>query len=335
MGAVPGVYYVGGGNIQGGTPYLQGGNANIQGSSPILQGSAPNLQVTFNPQTGAGGTLGTASQTSDGGAYDTPTGWAQSAGYYQAIADINSQIAKLNERETGYRGQAEDYYNVNRGVLQSGYNVGQTNLARSREKVDLNKSQSLRDLAQNIRNAFQSNQIQIGNRGAGDSSAGNMLKFALGRLQTENRGEVLNQTNQQYRDIQLKQDELQASFGNQIAQLDQWKRQRLFEIADKFQQERDYLEQQKTSATQSQQAAITAQQEAARVAAVGGLSQLQNDYASAANQIAQQFGTTNYDVANVNRANVSPNSTIDFRAANTIQQALYSPFRRKDSQLPY
>lgn len=256
-----------------------------------------------------------------------------SSAYNQAIADLQAQIDKLNQREAATKGIAEDYYNTNKGTIQSGLNQGQANLSRSREKVDLNKSQSLRDLAQNIRNAYQSNQIQLGVGGAGDSSAQNMLKFALGRLQTQNRGAILNQTGEQYKDIDLKAQQLQQDFNDKIALLDQWKRQRIFEIADKFQTERDYLNQQKTAASramasQSAQNALAAlkQVDTAHQSAVG---QVQNDWAGVAQQLSQNYGQTNYDVQNVDRSNVNPDAGITQQSIGAVQSVLPGIYKRK------
>lgn len=275
------------------------------------------------------GSLGGPSASSGGGG-----GGGSSSNYYnQTIADLNSQIDKLNQREGATKGIAEDYYNTNKGTIQSGYDQGQTNLARSREKVDLNKSQSLRDLAQNIRNAYQSNQIQLGVGGAGDSSAQNMLKFALGRLQTQSRGGILNQTNEQYKDINLKADALQRDFNDKMAQLDQWKRQRIFEIADKFQTERDYLSQQKTAAAramanQSAQNALAAlkQVDTTHQSAVG---QVQNDFAQLAQNFATNAGQTNYDVQGVDQNYYNPDAGITPQSVGAVQSVLPSIYKRR------
>lgn len=204
----------------------------------------------------------------------------------------NQQLARLNERENMYKGDIERQYGDQVAGANMARGQGEQNINRSREKLSINRTNSLRDLAGNIRQQNQALQIRLGNAGAGDSSATKMGAYALQNLQNSNRNQILENVAQSEKDIQIQWDQLQQNFAQNMRNLDTWKQSQLNRIIDQFQQSRDQL-----SAAQQ-------------------LAQIDNIYNQAANQVVEQHNMNtaalsgagqNINSNPIDQANVNPN----------------------------
>jgi len=63
-------------------------------------------------------------------------------------------------------------------------------LATQGTQADQTQKRSLRNLDESLRNMFQSGSVKLGARGAGDSSAGRQLSYALKKLGTQSRTDL-------------------------------------------------------------------------------------------------------------------------------------------------
>lgn len=301
--------------IAGVASYNPFGAANIYPAPNFVQ---PQTQPQTQPQ----------AQTSPQADYQAR---ANAVAYSALLDSINRQQAILNERQGQYTSSLDQTYNTQRGGLEAANATGNENLNRQRQTATRTKNISLRDLSNNIRNAYTSGIGKLGVQGAGNSSATKMYGYALGQEEGQNRSKLLDDYNYNQQGIDLAKTQLDRNFQQQIAALDDWKRSELFNIVDKFRVQRDALEEQKRSATASQAAAISQQQAALAQNAVNNVGYVQQAHQTNVDQLSQAAAA---DQRGYNQpATQAPG--IDFRAANAIQSSLVSPFRRKDSQLPY
>lgn len=125
-------------------------------------------------------------------------------------AGLRSQI---NSGWDQYTNQLNDMLNVGlpgqrsaqEGIASTAYNQGINDLssqkASSEQAVTKQQATSLKDLGENVRNLFQSGNIYLGARGAGDSSAANQYSYAISKMGTKARGDIMTQANDRINQI--------------------------------------------------------------------------------------------------------------------------------------
>lgn len=101
-----------------------------------------------------------------------------------------------------------DQSNAQRGIADTQFTQGQ-------DLINNQKSQSLRDIANTTKNAFQAGNNYLGSLGAGDSSAANQYSFAINQQAGKQTGDLNNFVNQQLQT-------LQGTHDTQINQIAQW-----------------------------------------------------------------------------------------------------------------
>lgn len=270
----------------------------------------------YNDATG-GTTTGSSTGSIGGG---TSGGYVAPVPNYsaQALAAIDQQMGQLNAREGGYYGDIDAQYANRQQGLNLSKAQGEQNLGQQRTAETRQKDMSIRDLANNIRNSYQSGIQKLGVQGAGDSSATGMYKYALGQLEGQNRGQLVDNYQYNMGNIDVATEQLQQSFGQKMAELNDWKRSQVFAIADKFQVARDQLNAQRAqlgSGVVGQQQANLAAQTAAQLANVSAT------VTNAAQAVQADFSKAAAELRAYNQANVTPNT--QFNAANGSQnQAL-------------
>lgn len=235
----------------------------------------------------------------------------------QALANIQSQMNQLNAREGMYRGDIDAQYGVRRAGLDVNKGQGMQNLDRQRQTETRQKDMSIRDLANNIRNSYQAGMQRLGVQGAGDSSAARMYKYALGQLEGQNRGQIVDnyQFNQGNIDLAVKQ--LEQNYSQKILELDDWKRSQVLAIADKFQVARDQLNAQRASlgaGVVGQQQAQLAAQTAAQLANVSAT------VTQASQAVQDNFAQAAAELRAYNQNNMTPNT--QFQTGPTQNEAL-------------
>lgn len=227
--------------------------------------------------------------------------------YYSALDSLNRAGDILNERQGQYNADLDSQFNTSQSRLYTDKNIGDKNLERQRETETRTKNMSLRDLVNNIRNAYNSGVNKLGIQGAGDSSATNMYRFALGQLEGQNRADLINNYQYNQGNIDLAASNLQQDFEQKLRELDDWKRSQAFAIADKFRVARDQLEEQKRTLNASGQAAVSQQQAALANQAATSLSQVDAAVSGAAQAIQNNFAERSAALRAYDQSNVNPN----------------------------
>jgi hypothetical protein len=184
------------------------------------------------------------------------TGGGASMGYvpvlnpnYSAYNDYVNQMSNLIDQTQGNQTQqVNNNYNDSLLGLNNDYQTGQDNLKHSSDLVDQQQANSLRDLNTNMQNSFQQAQNQLGNLGAGDSSAVDQYSYALNKSGNQNRANILQQSNNNRDNINLQQNALGRQHDQQLSSLNTWKSNALLNISSQYAQQRAQLEQLRASA---------------------------------------------------------------------------------------
>lgn len=101
---------------------------------------------------------------------------------------------------------------------QAQQDIVNSQLTQGQNTINSQKASSLRDIANNTRNAFQAGNIYLGTRGAGDSSAADQYSFAVNQ-QAAKQGSQLNEfVNTQLNTLQSQHDQQISSIANWLSQ---------------------------------------------------------------------------------------------------------------------
>lgn len=157
-----------------------------------------------------------------------------SSGWDSYINSLDDQLAGLTSSRTAQEGIVNNQYN--QGVNNLGLQLSQGNqaLESNRNEALQNQTNNLRDISGNIRNAFQAGNVYLGSRGAGDSSASDQYSYALNKMGTQQRSNVMTDTAKILADINARGTNLQNIYNTEINNLGEMKNQKINEIAQWF-----------------------------------------------------------------------------------------------------
>lgn len=166
------------------------------------------------------------------------------------IDSLNSQYGQmessLNPMYSQQEGAINQQYQGGLRNIDLQAQEGQRTLDGQTSTVQTNQTNNLRDLADAVRNSYQSFSNQLGAYGAGDSSASNvMLPYALSRMEAKQRGNVTQQTGQLLGDIEGRRATLNNAVMQEKNKLDMEKGNQLSQLAQWFNQAKSTLAQQK------------------------------------------------------------------------------------------
>lgn len=142
-------------------------------------------------------TGGTSGGTSGGGTSlnDYMRGIIES-GYNDYFSNLNDLYGGLNTQGQVQENIAQNSYNQSISDLLANQQSSLGDIGLSEQKLEANQVKNLRDIGSNIQNQYMAGNVMLGARGAGDSSAANQYSYALNRIGSKERGNVMNQTAQ-------------------------------------------------------------------------------------------------------------------------------------------
>lgn len=155
------------------------------------------------------------------------------SGYDAYFSNLDAQIGGLSGQQKGQEQIVNNNYSQGITDINAQKESSLGDLGTQRRKNSESQVNSLNDIAENIRNLFQTGSVSLGARGAGDSSAVNQYSYAIGKLGAKERGNVLNQTRSIENDIADRETKLnnivtqettklKTNRDNQILQVAQW-----------------------------------------------------------------------------------------------------------------
>jgi hypothetical protein len=164
------------------------------------------------------------------------------------LGNYSSQIKDLPGQQQRLISGVEEMAGTQKNTIQSSLDNILAKLTGQREEVGTMQKQTLQDLADNTRNLFQAGNIYLGARGAGDSSATGMYSAALTQNANKQRAGVQRDVNSMYKDIGMKEADVQTDFQAQLNEVDTWKQSQTQNIVMKYTDLKRQLEQARANA---------------------------------------------------------------------------------------
>jgi len=232
--------------------------------SPTRQESNLN-QGTFTPTSGSGN-----KQASGGNAGSTRTSREAKAieeaqkklreqiknSFSSTIENYKKQINALPSEQQDSMSQIDTLANSQTQSITDVLNQALARFSGYREQVASNQKQTLQDLADNTRNLFFAGNNYLGARGAGNSSATGMYSAALTQQANKQRGDIQRQTNEQYNNLNISEQETRNEAQNKINEVHTWANTQKAAIIAQYRDLKRQLESAYANASDAQKAAI-------------------------------------------------------------------------------
>jgi hypothetical protein len=132
----------------------------------------------------------------------------------------------LNQQLQGLEGQRTSQL----GTAQSTLDTGTKNLGlqydTNKGQIEGQQTKTLNDLTSALQNYWSQGNAMLGTRGASDSSAANMYSYALAKLGSKQRGDVMSDYSSRLQNLKSVYDQnmnsLQNDYNTQVNQIGQW-----------------------------------------------------------------------------------------------------------------
>ncbi len=142
------------------------------------------------------------------------------SGYNDYFSKLNDLYGGLDTQANAQNQIAQNSYNQSIADLLANKQSSLGDLGLTEQKLQANQVKNLRDIASNIQNHYMAGNVMLGARGAGDSSAANQYSYALNRLGSKARGDVMNQTAQSQQEIENQKAKLNNIVTQETSRLD-------------------------------------------------------------------------------------------------------------------
>src|SRR3990167_5681529 len=167
-----------------------------------------------------------------------------SSGWDSYIGSLDKILNEgLPSQQTAQQGIVQSQYGQGVADLGAQKAEGLTELGRTRAKTEQNQVRTLRDLSVNIRNAFQAGNVYLGARGAGDSSAANQYSYALTKLGSQQRSDIMQQGADIFGEIDAREFKLGNIYNQEVNRLGSDRDQKLLGIQSWFAEQQNGIRQ--------------------------------------------------------------------------------------------
>lgn len=162
--------------------------------------------------------------------------------YDNQVNAYQSQMNALPNYQATEEAGVNNTFNPQANTLNDQHAQGQANLDLAQQQLNTNQSQGLRNIGNNLRSALNGYQNQIGVLGAGNSSAAPLIGYALSQQGNRQMSDFNTGVAQQQSGIDLQHTALEKNFQDQMDGLNSWKSQQLNNIALKYSQQQQALQ---------------------------------------------------------------------------------------------
>ena len=207
-------------------------------------------QDFYNTRRGNEGTFGPTGQTGpspeelERQRYEQEARGAIESAYSDYFNQLDTMLNEgLSAQQAAQRGIAESQYTQGVASLGSQREEGMGLLGRQREVATENQARNLRDIAANLKNSFMAGNVYLGAMGAGDSSAANQYAYALTKLGTRQRGDIMKQTADIQREIDDREAKLQNIYTEEVNRLASERDQKIMGVAQWFAEAQNQIRQ--------------------------------------------------------------------------------------------
>jgi hypothetical protein len=142
------------------------------------------------------------------------------SGYGDYFSKLNDLYGGLNTQGQAQENIAQNSYNQSISDLLANKQSSLGDIGLSEQKLQANQVKNLRDIGSNIQNQYMAGNVMLGARGAGDSSAANQYSYALNRIGSKERGNVMNQTAQSQAELENQKAKLNNIVTQETSRLD-------------------------------------------------------------------------------------------------------------------
>lgn len=258
------------------------------------------------------------------------------SGYDAYFSQLDQMLGNIPVQRSGQEQIVNNNYNQGISDLGAQKQSSLGDLATQRRKTGESQVKSLADIADNIRSLFQTGNVMLGTRGAGDSSAADRYSYAVTKLGSKQRGDVMAQTRAIEADIGDREAKLNNIVTQETAKLKTNRDNQILQIAQYFQDAQNQLLQAKANgqlqrgqslATLSTQLYQQAQQQL--MAADADFKNRQNSLLSWAESNSRTIGELKNNLAALGQYNApgiqtqSINGTPTFDAQGNMSAPLY------------
>lgn len=157
------------------------------------------------------------------------------AGYDSYFSQLDQMLGSLPQQQKGQEQIVENNYAQGVSELGSQKESSMADLNTQRRKTGEAQVKSLADIAENIRSLFQTGNVMLGTRGAGDSSAADRYSYAVTKLGSKQRGDVMAQTRSIENDIQDREAKLNNIVTQETQKLKTNRDNQILQVAQYFQ----------------------------------------------------------------------------------------------------
>ena len=178
--------------------------------------------------------------------------------YAPLFAQLDAMAGLIPQQQQQREQGIQNMYGSQVGEIQGARDSAMAGLDVSKQQVAQRQAKSVRDLQENMRNLLQAGNIQLGVGGAGDSSAKDMLSFALSKAAGRSGADISNQAQAMYTDIDMQGNQIKATYDDNLAKLATWRDNNLSEVTKWAQEMLMNIESQKATAKGQQAAALAA-----------------------------------------------------------------------------
>jgi hypothetical protein len=212
------------------------------GGRSITQGEALNLGLDWNNL--PGGYSRNVPQSTGPSQAELAAQQARNdinSGFDAYTSQLDQMLGTLPKQQEGQVQTAQNSYN--QGISDIGAQKASSlaDLGTSSRKNSEQQVKSLADIADNIRNLFQTGNVMLGTRGAGDSSAADRYSYAVTKLGSKQRGDVLSQTRSIENDIADRSAKLNNIVTQETAKLKTNLDNQVLQVAQYFQDKQNEL----------------------------------------------------------------------------------------------
>ena len=200
----------------------------------------PPSNLTNNtPTTTSGGGGGNNTSSSDQKQIDNISG-----AWDGFIGSLKDQIGGLGKQAEALGSTIGSQFNSLAGDLGLQLGQGQTALAGNEADANQNQVTNLRDISSSIKNGFMAGNNYLGSIGAGDSSAANQYSFALNKIGTRQRSDVMQGTAKILADINNRKVDLKNTYDNEMNKLSNWKNEQINGVTQWFSEAQQQIQDQ-------------------------------------------------------------------------------------------
>ena len=327
-----------GGNLTFGADFANGGlgfgngtnsaadqAAAVQASNnPDLLNAAPvdrTLGVTTSRPAPSGGTGSTGGSAASSGPSQAQLNDLYNSGaaginrqYDQINASLDAQAGYLPEQQNNLTNQVNTLYSGQLNDINSARAGANDALKASTDQVNNQEAQATQLLGQNISDAMDAGNAKLGGMGASDSSGADLYKYALTKLASQSRGQIVNQANQLLTQIGLKAADVKRTYDQQTNDLNTWKANQTQKIVQWATDNYNQLQQQKMQANAARQQDLTNLQMQLKAQAMQALQNVQSSYQtyqSAYDNWMTQHANSLSSMANTVQSGLQPVANVD------------------------